>query len=94
MEASSVLYIKILQILARRYTMNFTLLELVKVAFPTANMSKFTVDFAAQRENQAKMVDTLIMLEHEGYIFLNSYTDESSITIKGLIKINSKVFWN
>lgn len=33
-------------------------------------------------------------MDYEGYIFLNSDTDESVITIKGLIKIKNKIFWN
>jgi|GEM_PF-4018178 len=66
--------------------MKFTLVELAKLAFPTANISKFTENIAYERENQTKLPDTLIWLDYEHYIFLNSYTDESSIIIKGLIK--------
>ncbi|MDX6192001.1 hypothetical protein SGQ83_21835 [Flavobacterium sp. Fl-318] len=40
-----------------------------------------------QRSNQAKVLDLLIMLDSEGFIILNFATDESIITIKGLIKI-------
>lgn len=57
--------------------------ELVNAVY---NVSTFTQDIATERENQAKLLDALILLDNEGYIFLNSYTDESLITIKVPIK--------
>lgn len=59
-----------------------------------SNVSKFIEDIANEREIKAKLLDALILMDSEGYIFLNSDTDESLITIKGLIKINNKIFWN
>jgi hypothetical protein len=49
---------------------------------------------SAQRHNQAKILDALIALEDQGYIVLNRATDQSSITIKGLIKINHTALCN
>lgn len=57
--------------------------ELVNAVY---NVSTFTQDIATERENQAKPLDALILLDNEDYIFLNSYTDESLITIKVPIK--------
>ncbi|TDO73567.1 hypothetical protein EV143_105161 [Flavobacterium chryseum] len=93
MESHLSFFTKILQILADKYSTSYTLEELTKVVTSVSNVSKFT-DNIAERENQAKLLDTLILLEYEGYIFLNSDTDESLITIKGLIKINNKILWN
>lgn len=59
-----------------------------------SNISKISEDISVERKNQSKLLDTLIYMDYEGYIFLNSDTDESVITIKGLIKINNKIFWN
>lgn len=94
METSSIIFIKILQILAGRCNMNFSLEEITALLTSVSNMSKSTEDINAQKENQSKLLDALILMDHEGYIFLNPYTDESVITIKGLIKINNKIFWN
>lgn len=94
METSSIIFIKILQILAGRYNMSFSLEEITQLITSVSNVPEFSQDINAQRENQSKLLDVLIAMDYEGYIFLNSNTDESVITLKGLIKINNKVFWN
>lgn len=94
METSAIIFIKILQILAGRYNMSFSLEEITQLITSVYNVPEFTQDINAQRENQSKLLDVLIAMDYEGYIFLNSSTDESVITLKGLIKINNKVFWN
>ena len=94
METSSIIFIKILQILAGRYNMSFSLEEITQLITSVSNVPEFSQDITAQRENQSKLLDVLIAMDYEGYIFLNSSTDESVITLKGLIKINNKVFWN
>jgi hypothetical protein len=91
---TSAIFIKILQILAGRYNMSFSLEEITNLVTSVSNVSKFTGDMNAQKENQSKLLNVLISMDYEGYIFLNPYTDESAITIKGLIKINNKIFWN
>lgn len=95
MEKSFVYFDRILGKLAQSYAKNFTLEELATLVMPSYKISKtFTENIAAKRENQAKILDALILLDYEGYIFLNPATEQSSITIKGLIKINNKVFCN
>lgn len=74
--------------------MSFSLEEITQLVTSVSNVSKFTEDMNIQRENQSKLLNVLISMDYEGYIFLNPYTDESAITIKGLIKINNKIFWN
>ncbi|WDF58200.1 hypothetical protein PQ462_15900 [Flavobacterium sp. KACC 22758] len=94
MEPSSVFFLKILLILAGKYSMGCTFEELTKLVTSVPNVSKFDDDIAAERENQAKLLDALVFMNSEGYIFLNSDTDQSLITIKGLIIINNKILWN
>ncbi|MDY0989442.1 hypothetical protein BSF41_44820 [Flavobacterium sp. ACN2] len=94
MELSSVFFLKILRILARKYSIGFTFEELTKLVTTVSNVSKFTNNIASERENQAKLLDVLVLMNSEGYIFLNSDTDQSLITIKGLIAINNKILWN
>lgn len=74
--------------------MGCTFEELTKLVIPVSNVSKFTDNTAADRENQAKLLDALVLMNSEGYIFLNSDTDQSLITIKGLITVNNKILWN
>jgi len=94
MKTSSIFFTKILQVLASKYSTSFTLEELTKLVYSFPNGSQFTMDIATERQNQAKLLEILVLMNYEGYIFLNSDTDESLITIKGLIIINNKVFWN
>ncbi|OXG06982.1 hypothetical protein B0A64_09160 [Flavobacterium araucananum] len=62
---------------------------------PQYNILKtFSENITAQRQYQAKILDTLILLDDQGYIVLDPDTDESSITLKGLLKINNTVFSN
>jgi len=69
--------------------------ELTAVVIPPYNILRtFTENMSAQRQNQAKILDALIALEDQGYIVLNRATDQSCITIKGLIKINHTVLCN
>ncbi|MCM0667704.1 hypothetical protein [Flavobacterium tyrosinilyticum] len=80
--------------LAGKYSMGYTFEELTKFVTAVPNISKFTDNIAAERENQAKLLDALVLMNSEGYIFLNSDTDQSLITIKGLIAVNNKILWN
>lgn len=95
MEKSLVYFDRILGKLGQSYGKYFTVEELAALVMPTYNILKtFTENIAAQRENHAKILDALVLLNYEGYIVLNPATDECSITIKGLIKINNRVFCN
>ncbi|UUF12424.1 MULTISPECIES: hypothetical protein [Flavobacterium] len=95
MERASVHFESILRRLARIYPGACPLEELALLVIPPYNVLKtLTENIAAQKENHAKILDTLILLDDQGYIALNPVTDESSITIKGLIKINNDALCN
>jgi hypothetical protein len=95
METFPNLFIKVLQILASNYGMSCTLDELTTLLTPLFNSSTvFSNNMSAEKENQAKVLDVLIHLNGQGLIFLNSTTDKSSISIKGLIKVNNKIICN
>lgn len=80
---------------AQSYPKNFTLEELATLLIPKYTILKtFRENIAVQRENQAKILDALFLLDPKGYIILNPVRDESSITIKGLIKIDRLVLCN
>jgi hypothetical protein len=94
-EKSSVYFDSILSKLARSYPQSCALEELAAFVIPPYNVLKtFRENISAQRQNHAKILDALILLDDQGYIVLNPATDESSITIKGLIKINNLIFCN
>jgi hypothetical protein len=95
MEASSNFFTKILHILAGRYTTSYTLEELTSLLNPASNSSvPNTYRIYIDRENQARIIEALLLLNDQGHIFLNSQTEESCITIKGLLKINNTILLN
>jgi hypothetical protein len=95
LEASSVIFDKILHKLAQSYGRSFTLEELNALVSPGYNIFKtFTENISAQRQNQATILDALILLDHKGYVVLDSATDQSAITVKGLIRIKKRVLCN
>jgi hypothetical protein len=95
LEKSSVYFDTILSKLAQSYPRACALEELTALVIPAYNILKtFTENIAAQRENQAKLLDALMALDDMGYIVLNPATDQSRITIKGLIKINNRALCN
>ncbi|MDR6764322.1 hypothetical protein J2Y38_004555 [Flavobacterium sp. 2755] len=94
MEPSSI-STKILQILAHRDTEGCTLEELTSLVIPAVNSPvPFTDQSSVERKNQARVLEVLIVLDDQGDIFLNSSTDRSTITIKGLIKVRSTLLCN
>ena len=72
MEISSYFFIRILNVLAGRYNSKITFEELAKMTYPSANISKSDDDINAKRQNQAELLDALLLLDYEGLIFLNS----------------------
>lgn len=95
METLSIFHIKVLQILAGRSGMSCTLEELTSLLTATFNSSTvFITNMSTEKENQIKVLDALLVLSDQGYVFLNSDTDKSCITVKGLIRINNKVLCN
>lgn len=82
---SSELSNKILKILAQNHTKRYTLEELsTNININTLELSN---SLLRERENQAIILDTLILLDSEELISLNSLTDESQINIKRYLKI-------
>jgi hypothetical protein len=95
LEASSFFFDIILHKLAESYGRSFTLEELTALVYPGYNIFKtFTENVSAQRENHAKILDALILMDFEGYVVINSATDQTAITVKGLIRINKRVLCN
>lgn len=95
METSLFYVERILGKLAESYPGSCTLEELSALVMPPYNTLKtFAENISLQRENQAKILDALMLLEDQRYIVLNWATDESSITLKGLIRINTMAFCN
>ena len=94
MDTSLLFLTKILHTLAGRYGMCYTLEELTSILNPVLLVSSLADKISTEKENQAKVLEALILLNDDGLIFLNSDTDKSSITIKGLIKANNTVFCN
>jgi len=94
MEALPLFHIKILQILAGRNTMSCTLENLTNLLTTLINDTVIPDDMSIENEKQSRVLDALLILNDQGYIFLNSNTDRSVITIKGLIKIDNKAFCN
>ncbi|BDU26148.1 MULTISPECIES: hypothetical protein [unclassified Flavobacterium] len=95
METLPIFLVKILQTLADRYGMSCTLEELTSLLTPVFNTYTLLQDsIADEKKKQARVLDALILLNKEGYIFLSSSSDESTISIKGLILVNNKVICN
>ncbi len=81
--------------LADRYDMSCTLEELTSLLTPVFNTYTPVKDsISNEKKKQARVLDALMLLNNEGYIFLNSNSDESTISIKGLILVNNKVICN
>ena len=94
METSSIIS-KILQLLSVRYGISCSLEELTELVFNTTKSSNpSTNHLAHEKENQAVLLENLLMLNQQGLIFLDPDTDRSVITIKGLLKIHSRILCN
>ena len=95
METLSIFHIHVLQLLAGRYGSGCSLEEMTSFLSPLINAQKVSSGAASSaREFEAIVLDALLVLNTKGYIFLNSGTDKSFITIKGLIAVKSKVLCN
>lgn len=92
MERLPIFYIKVLQILAARYGLGCTLEEMTSLLAPVIDAKTvFTGNMPSDQEKQATVLDALIVLNDKGHLVLDSNTDKSSITIKGLIVVNNKL---
>ncbi|MFH6936314.1 hypothetical protein [Flavobacterium sp. FlaQc-30] len=95
MDESIDFYNKVLKIFTRDYTRSYTLEELTKSIIKFSDThSSFRHDIDKEREMQAKVLDVLICLDSEGFVFLNSNNDESIITTKGLLKVGVIILCN
>lgn len=75
--------------------MGCTFDELISFLTPVINtLTAGKYDTSTENEKQARVLDALIALNDWGHIFLNSRTDKSFITIKGLIAVKNKDFCN
>jgi hypothetical protein len=77
----------ILNTLAKDSNRYYSLEELTKTV--TSNFNNASLNFEQrindERHNQAKVLDALIVLDNKGLVVLNSLTDESRISHKGLL---------
>jgi hypothetical protein len=95
METLSIFHIKVLHILAARYGLSYTLEELTSLLTPVINAKAIYIkNMPSENEKQAVVLEVLLVLHNAGHVFLNSNTDKSSITIKGLILSTSKTICN
>lgn len=92
METSPVI-LKVLQTLADRYGKSCSLEELTSLVHLKVH-SSITDRLYAAKKRQSFLLDALLYLDDQGFVFLNSDTDRSVITIKGLMKVNNKLLWN
>ncbi|OXB03714.1 hypothetical protein [Flavobacterium pectinovorum] len=84
MEVKIELLEKLLKILAQVPNKSYNLEELTMDVTPNDLLNH---DISSEREYQAQVLNALLSLENDGMIELNSDTDESSITLKGLRRV-------
>lgn len=95
METLPLFHIQVLQLLAGKYSSGSSLEEMSSFLAPLINAQKISSGAVSSgREFEATVLEALIVLNDKGHIFLNSGTDKSFITIKGMMAINSKVLCN
>lgn len=85
----------ILNFLSQNYLKSYTLEQITQLIFPLDdlnNQPKAKINI--ERQNQAEVLEALVLLSNRGYIFLDTLTDESLISFKGLIKIKSTILSN
>lgn len=83
---------KILNVLALNPKKSFTLEDLANLVIPSGGTLEDSM--LIDRTNQAQVLDALIMLDNQGFVVLDSDTDKSFISIKGLININTSCSLN
>lgn len=95
METLPLFHIQVLQLLAGRYGISCSLEEMTSFLAPVINAQKVSGGAVCSGwEFEATVLEALLVLNDKGHIFLNSGTDKSSITIKGMMAIKSKVLCN
>lgn len=95
METLPLLQIKILQHLSTCFSAGCTLEELALVMAPDNNTrALITGDNWSRAQRQARVLDVLLVLNQQSHIFIDPFTDKSTITFKGLIILKSKIICN
>jgi hypothetical protein len=95
METLPLFHIQVLELLAGRYGSGCSLEEMTSFLAPLINAQKVSGGAECSgREFEATVLEALLVLNDKGHIFLNSGTDKSSITIKGMMAIKSKALCN
>ncbi|OXG03687.1 hypothetical protein BC749_10928 [Flavobacterium araucananum] len=84
---------KILSILAQNPQRDYTLEDLTNLFTPYFT-ELLQEDLSMEIINQAKVLEALIVLDCKGLIILDSDSDKSIISMKGLINITSTSFLN
>ena len=84
MEGKIELLEKVLKILAQNPSKSYSLEELTMALIPNDLLIH---DISLEREYQAQVLNVLISLDNDCMITLNSNTDESSITSKGISRV-------
>lgn len=94
METSFIIPI-ILQLLSARYGISCSVEELTELVLNTARSSKpFGNHPVPEKEIQAILLETLLLLNEQGLVFLDPDTDRSVITVKGLLKTHNRILCN
>jgi hypothetical protein len=87
------IFMKILNILSRNPQKCYDLEDLTSFVMPCLTEAH-QQNLWIQRGYQAEVLDALILLDNHGFIILNPVSDQSIISIKGLISVSSTTFSN
>jgi len=87
------IFMKILNILSRNPQKSYDLEDLTSFVMPCSTESH-QENLWIQRGYQAEVLDALIILDNHGFIIIDSVSDQSTISIKGLISVSSTTFSN
>lgn len=90
METKLNIFMKILTILSGNPKKSYDLEYLTSFVIPCSHQPNLWI----QRGYQAEVLDALILLDNHGLIILDPVSDQSVISIKGLISISSTTFSN
>ncbi|WP_286971641.1 hypothetical protein [Flavobacterium sp. UBA4854] len=94
METSAIIQ-KVLQVLACSYARSCSLEELAQQVSPAFKSFQYAQGLLnAKKQKQVMLLETLMLLDQQGLIFLDPETDQSVITIKGMLQVNDKVLCN
>lgn len=87
------IFIEVLNILSRNPEKSYDLEDLTSFLTPRST-EPHQQNLWIQRRDQAEVLDALIILDNHGFIIMDSVSDQSIISIKGLISVSSTTFSN